>query len=166
MRVRTMLVLIVLAASALVLVTGTEPLQAESKQSATRAPSLQTAVFHPGLEFVAELNAWQTVVDAEQVRLVAEQARFDEAMQSLVHDLAVFLESATPPPFPSEDWFWRISLCESGGTNGWRTGYFGIEAGYPIGHLSYEEQLAWARDIYARAGDGAWGCTKTVGPAY
>jgi hypothetical protein len=160
-----MLVLIVLAASALVIATGSGSAQAESRRTA-RAPSLQAAVFHPGLEFVAELNAWQAVVDAEQLRVAAEQARFDAAMQVLVNDLAVFLESVTPPPFPSEDWFWQISLCESGGTNGWRTGYFGIEAGYPIGHVSYEEQLAWAREIYARAGDGAWGCTKTVGPAY
>jgi len=166
MRVRTMVVLVVLAASVLVLVTGAGSLQAESKRGVRRAPSLQTAVFDPGIEFVAELTAWQAVVDAEQARVAAEQARFEAAMQALVHDVAAFVESVTPPPFPSEDWFWQISLCESGGTNGWRTGYFGIEAGYPIGHLSYEEQLAWARDIYARAGAGAWGCTKRVGPAY
>jgi hypothetical protein len=51
-----------------------------------------------------------------------------------------------------------LSQCESGGQNGWRTGYFGIEAGYPIGNLSWDEQAAWARRIYAEHGSSAWGC--------
>jgi hypothetical protein len=158
MRVRTLFVLIVLAASTLVLVTSAGSLQAESSRGVTRAPSPHAALWHPGVEFVAELTAWQAAVDAEQ-------ARFDAARQAVLRDVAGFVESV-PPPFPSEEWFWEISICESGGTNGWRTGYFGIEAGYAIGHMSYEDQLAWAREIYARAGAGAWGCTHTVGPAY
>jgi hypothetical protein len=158
MRVRTLSVLIVLAAGTLVLVTSAGSLQAESTRGVTRAPSPQAAAWHPGVEFVAELTAWQAAVEVQQ-------ARHDAAMQELLHDVGAFVESI-PPPFPSEDWFWEISICESGGTNGWRTGYFGIEAGYAIGHMSYEEQLAWAREIYARAGAGAWGCTHTVGPAY
>lgn len=59
---------------------------------------------------------------------------------------------------PTLDQWIKIAVCESGNTNGWRTGYFGIEAGYPIGHLSWDEQLAWANDIYAKFGPSAWGC--------
>lgn len=67
--------------------------------------------------------------------------------------------SATGPyPGPTLDQWIKIAVCESGNTNGWRTGYFGIEAGYPIGHLTWDEQLAWANDIYAKFGPSAWGC--------
>lgn len=59
-------------------------------------------------------------------------------------------------------WWEAIALCESGNTNGWRTGYYGIEADYPIGHLSKDEQLAWAQDIYRNYGDGAWGCAPVA----
>lgn len=61
----------------------------------------------------------------------------------------------------SDDWFYAIAVCETGTnppTNGWRTGYFGIEAGYAIGNLTWDEQLTWARDIFAKYGTGAWGC--------
>jgi hypothetical protein len=160
MRFRTLFVLIIIVATALVLATGAGSLEAESPRdtTATVDPSPQTGAWQPGVEFAESLTAMRVAQELDQ-------QRFDSAMHALLDQVVAFVESI-PPPFPSEDWFRRISLCESGGTNGWRTGYFGIEAGYPIGHLSYEEQLDWAREIFARAGAGAWGCTRTVGPAY
>lgn len=62
----------------------------------------------------------------------------------------------------SYEWWEAIAQCESGNTNGWRTGYYGIEASYPIGHLSKAEQLAWAERIYADYGDRAWGCAPVA----
>jgi hypothetical protein len=158
MGLRKLVVLIVLAASVVVLVASGGSLQAESPRRAPAAAATSSAVWHPGVEIAARLTALQLAHDLET-------ERFNAAMRALLDDVAAFAASI-PPPFPSEAWFQEISQCESGGTNGWRTGYFGIEAGYPIGHMGYEEQLAWAREIYARAGDGAWGCTHTVGPAY
>jgi hypothetical protein len=158
MRLRSLFVLVVLAASALLLVASGGSLQAESPRRAPAASALSSATWHPGVEIAEGLTALQVAHDLET-------ERFNVAMRALLGNVGAFVASI-PPPFPSEAWFQEISQCESGGTNGWRTGYFGIEAGYPIGHMGYEEQLAWAREIYARAGDGAWGCTRTVGSAY
>lgn len=100
-------------------------------------------------------------------------------------ELDHFLVTLTPPPPPpapepavestpapsssggaSQAWWDAISACEGGGPGQWRTGYFGIEAGYPIGGLSYAEQLAWAQRILAQYGPSAWGCWSTVGGPY
>lgn len=62
----------------------------------------------------------------------------------------------------SDAWWNAIALCESGDTNGWRTGYYGIEADHPIGDLSRAEQLAWAEQIYANYSDSAWGCSPVA----
>lgn len=76
-----------------------------------------------------------------------------------------FVVEAPPEPQPrnsgprSYAWWEAIAQCESGNTNGWRTGYYGIEADHPIGHLSKAEQLAWAEQIYRDYGDRAWGCS-------
>lgn len=64
--------------------------------------------------------------------------------------------------FPSQSWWDAISTCEGGGPGQWRTGYFGIEAGYPVGGLSYDTQLTMAREIFNRAGASAWGCWAAV----
>lgn len=64
-------------------------------------------------------------------------------------------------PTRSLAWWTAIAVCETGHnppTNEWRTGYFGIEAGYSVGHLSWDEQYAWVQDIYSKYGDRAWGC--------
>lgn len=69
----------------------------------------------------------------------------------------------------SDAWFHAISVCETGSdppTNGWRTGLYGIEAGYPIGDMSPADQLAWAKRIFADYGPSAWGCWATVGGPY
>lgn len=69
--------------------------------------------------------------------------------------------SEPEPASRSLAWWTALAVCETGHdppTNEWRTGYLGLEAGYPIGHLSWDEQLAWAVDIYSRYGDSAWGC--------
>jgi hypothetical protein len=158
MRLRKLIVLIVLAASVLVLVASGGSLQAESPRRSPSPSAPSIAAWHPGVEVAKGLTALRVAHDLEI-------ERFNAGMRALLDDVAQFVASI-PPPFPSEAWFREISLCESGGENGWRTGYFGIEAGYPIGHMGYEEQLAWAREIYGRAGDGAWGCTHSVGPAY
>lgn len=59
---------------------------------------------------------------------------------------------------PAQWWLDALAQCESGGVNGWRTGLFGIEAGYPIGDLSYEDQVAWVGRILADHGASAWSC--------
>ena len=67
-----------------------------------------------------------------------------------------------PVPWPSMAWLLRLALCESGypytgPENRWRTGYFGIEAAYPIGDLSWDEQVAWVVEILHAYGIRAWG---------
>jgi hypothetical protein len=68
----------------------------------------------------------------------------------------------------SQGWLEQLARCESGwpssGTeNTWRTGYFGLEAGYPIGHLSWGEQAAWVQRIIDGGGwPSAWGCSSSV----
>lgn len=83
-------------------------------------------------------------------------------------------EPAPPPPPPpaatsglSQAWLDQLATCESGNTNGWRTGYFGIEAnGVEVGQLSYADQVAWVERILAETGPSAWGCiTNGVVPA-
>lgn len=72
-----------------------------------------------------------------------------------------------PPTPPASNirslaWWTALAVCETGHnppTNEWRTGYFGIEAGYAIGHLTWDEQYAWVQRIYAAYGDRAWGCS-------
>jgi hypothetical protein len=61
--------------------------------------------------------------------------------------------------------FEGLNQCEASGENGWRTGRYGIEAGYPIGHLSDAEQQAWVQRIYSQYGAGAWGvaCQRYLG---
>lgn len=73
-----------------------------------------------------------------------------------------------PEPIPhdagarSYAWWEAIATCESGNTNAWRTGYYGLEASSPVGGLSKAEQLAWAESIYAEHGDAAWGCSSVA----
>lgn len=83
-------------------------------------------------------------------------------------------ETAPPAPGPqtttrpvvssarSDAWWSAISVCESGDQDGWRTGYYGIEAGYAIGGMSKADQLNWAKGIYANYGDRAWGCSPVA----
>jgi hypothetical protein len=93
--------------------------------------------------------------------------------------LAVYVESVTPPPVApvdvngtpgirnggggsgshSDAWWMAIAQCESGMQSGWRTGFFGIMDSSAAGSMPYEQQLVRAREIWARAGDGAWGCS-------
>jgi hypothetical protein len=63
----------------------------------------------------------------------------------------------------TQEQFARLAQCESGGVNGWRTGLYGIEAGYPIGNLSVAEQQAWVQRIYNQYGPSAWGCSAAFG---
>lgn len=58
--------------------------------------------------------------------------------------------------WPSEAWLRQLALCESGLQDGWRTGWFGIEAGHAIGGLSWDEQVAWVRQILGDYGPSAW----------
>ena len=58
----------------------------------------------------------------------------------------------------SDAWWAAIAQCESGTTNGWRTGYFGLEGRPGVSSLSYAEQLAVARGVDSWASDRAWGC--------
>lgn len=64
----------------------------------------------------------------------------------------------------SHDQLVALARCESGlnpyagDPSPWRTGFWGIEAGYPIGHMSVAEQEAWVQRIWAQHGQAAWGC--------
>lgn len=69
--------------------------------------------------------------------------------------------------WPSVAWLHQLAACESGDTNAWRTGWFGIEAGYPIGGLSWDDQVAWVRRILGETGMSAWGSYPScVGDPY
>ena len=59
-------------------------------------------------------------------------------------------------------WWRAIATCESGMTDAWRTGFFGLEAGHPVGGQGWDAELTMAEDIDARAGDGAWGCSPVA----
>lgn len=76
-----------------------------------------------------------------------------------------------PPPAPqpiathgphSYAWWEAIATCESGNTDAPRTGYYGLEADHPVGGMSKADQLAWAEQIDATSGDGAWGCSPVA----
>lgn len=66
--------------------------------------------------------------------------------------------------WPSQGWFDELQACEGGGAHQWRTGYFGLEAGEPIGHLPYETQQAMVVDILNRYGIEAWGVLCRIPP--
>lgn len=68
----------------------------------------------------------------------------------------------------SQAWLDQLAQCESGGVNGPRTGYFGIEApGVAVGSLSYADQVAWVERILAQTGVTAWGSYPScVGAPY
>lgn len=84
--------------------------------------------------------------------------------------------AADPPPAPqpvespsasghgphSQAWWNAIATCESGNTDAPRTGWFGLEAGEPVGGMSYADQLAWAKSIDEQSGDSAWGCSPVA----
>jgi hypothetical protein len=59
-------------------------------------------------------------------------------------------------------WWEAIATCESGNTDAPRTGYYGLEADRPVGGMSKADQLAWAEQIDASSGDGAWGCSPVA----
>jgi hypothetical protein len=67
--------------------------------------------------------------------------------------------------FITSDQFVALARCESGtdlvadpeSRGGYRTGLFGIEAGYDIGYLSRAEQEAWVQRIFDAHGARAWG---------
>ena len=65
----------------------------------------------------------------------------------------------------TQEQFAALNVCEAGGENGWRTGRYGLELGYPIGDWSIEAQQAKAQEIFDRAGPHAWGplCAPILG---
>lgn len=103
--------------------------------------------------------------DTEVLAGIATFAAFLDSLQAVVQVPVVAPQSVTLGPVSaagdggrSDAWWAAIAQCESGTTNGWRTGYFGLEGRPGVSSLSYDEQLAIARGIYAQYGDGAWGC--------
>jgi hypothetical protein len=156
---------------------GTTPQTPQKPAAATRhsrpAPPTPLPSFLAGailghqLTVYADAVAAAEAVQAGAAYVGAVQAQ--EAAQRASERVSVAPVTAprtTGVATASDAWFAAISQCESGGTNGWRTGYFGIEAGYPIGGMSYAEQLAWARRILAQSGPSAWGCWAAVGGPY
>lgn len=114
---------------------------------------------------------WGEAVQNELARQ-ADEARRQAFIQSLIPKPASVAPRVTPSA-PSVNTGGALSYsqllalanCEGSGVNGWRTGYFGIEAGYPIGNLSWDEQVAWVQRIYAQHGASAWGvlCRPILG---
>jgi hypothetical protein len=131
-------------------------------------------ITEPNLADLPATEALMTYLSAVREQQIRDVGAYIAAVQEA--ELAAYLEAITPPPPPaptysapvrasgarSYAWWEAIATCESGNTNAWRTGYYGLEAGYPIGHLSKSDQLAWAERIYAQYGDGAWGCSPVA----
>jgi hypothetical protein len=104
---------------------------------------------------IAEIQRVEAEMAAAEAARRAQEAR-DQASRVITPSQAS--PSSSGGGSLSYQQLQALSNCESGGQNGWRTGYFGIEAGYPIGHMSWDEQAAWANRIYADHGASAWGC--------
>lgn len=76
-------------------------------------------------------------------------------------------QTTNPPAtreMPSDQWWLAIAQCESGNTDAWRTGYFGLEGGpgVVLGGRGWDAELADAKAIYAAYGPGAWGCAPVA----
>lgn len=128
-----------------------------------------------------------SLTDTEKVMVYLEAINDQQVHDYLAAErvaVDTYLASVAPPPPPAPSapaplapaqvsaqvasgarsyaWWEAIATCESGNTNAWRTGYYGLEAGSPIGGMSKADQLAWAERIYAQSGDGAWGCSPVA----
>ena len=101
-----------------------------------------------------------TVLFAGLDRIVADVAQFPAAVRSEPQASQVGGGGVI-----TSDQFAALNICEAGGENGWRTGRYGLELGYPIGDWSIEQQQAKAQEIYDRAGAHAWGplCAPILG---
>jgi len=129
-----------------------------------RVPVLESAVAP------APVAAAQTVATVEHLGAYLQAVELDQ--------LGAYLASIPPPapaPGPSRNvggvrsyaWWYALAVCESGSdppNDAWRTGYFGLEGGAGVvkGGRGWDAELAEAQDIYARAGDGAWGCAPVA----
>lgn len=148
-------------------------------------PHPAVLVAAPGPDRWAQLDRAQAVADYAHT---LDAQRVGEYLHALAVDEVGRYLASIPPPLPepvptvavepvgapvpatvasgarSYAWWEAIATCESGNTNAWRTGYYGLEGGPGVtyGGLSKSEQLAIAEDIYARAGDGAWGCAPVA----
>lgn len=151
--------LFALLASLILSLTTPTPLQ----PPAPLPPQVAGAIL--GHQLTAYLAAVQADETAQAIVRYVQAVEAQEAAQRAPQTVSQPF-TTQPGNSASDAWFAAISQCESGGTNGWRTGYFGIEAGYPIGGMGYAEQLAWARQILAQSGPSAWGCWATVGGPY
>ena len=119
----------------------------------------------------ADYAAWS----AEQERLAAEEyARAEaERVAASARAAAARPASVTPPSASAQGGgggpltaaqLQALAQCESGGQNGWRTGYFGLEDGTgTVGQRSWDSQVAQVQQIYARYGRSAWGCADQAG---
>jgi hypothetical protein len=107
-----------------------------------------------------------TVLFAGLDRIVADVAKFPAARPEVPGNQT---EADTRPPggggVITSDQFAALNICEAGGENGWRTGRYGLELGYPIGDWSIEQQQAKVQEIFDRAGAHAWGplCAPILG---
>jgi len=116
-----------------------------------------------------------TVLFAGLDRIITDVAQFPAAVPVTLDRLGT---TSGPGPlsdggggsFPSDQWLHQLARCESGDppVSPWRTGWFGIEAGYAIGSLSWDAQVAWVRRILAGPGPGAWSSYRNgcVGAPY
>lgn len=119
----------------------------------------------PSIDDLTDLEINRQAEDAARALQQAQEAvRASE--RELVTQRALVAVLAPVAVTPTDDWFYRIAVCETGHdppTDEWRTGYFGIEAGFPVGGLGWDYELAWAKRILASYGPSAWGCSGRVG---
>lgn len=118
----------------------------------------------PSIDDLADLETARQDDAAQAVQRAQDAVRDSE--RELVAQRALLTVQAPVASTASNEWFYRIAVCETGHdppTDEWRTGYFGLEAGFPVGGLGWDYELAWAKRILAASGPGAWGCSGRVG---
>lgn len=150
-------------------------------------PSVAAPRPSPPIEYAAVADGPLAARQALELGAALEQVAHDE----LVASFEAWAATWPPPPPPpttgpsstptgggapgarsaagvrvSRAWLEQLATCESGWpdtSQTWRTGFFGLEAGYPIGGLSWDEQAAWVQRIIDGGGwPSAWGCSSVV----
>lgn len=149
--------------------TSKEPPHKELKTEVRTEPSVYAQL--------ANVEAYLAAVQQQQLTDYFNAVKAEQDKEAL----DAYLASLAPPPQVQQEpttpdvasthggarsyaWWEAIATCESGNTNAWRTGYYGLEGGPGVtyGGLGKDAQLAIAEGIYANYGDGAWGCAATA----
>ena len=142
--------------------TGSATPPANSTPPPNASPDLSGLVnladtIHTQEALHAYLDALQQAADVQ----AANEAQAAAEAATRQHSAPPAPSASTSYGTPSAAHWAAIAQCESGTTNGWRTGYFGIESGNE-GQYSYEQQIEHADAIYRQYGPAAWGCKTDI----